>query len=326
MGISAGLKRLACGLACAVQADAVYRRRLQTRCLVPILNLHRIHPEPNPYWSPLTPDLFDQLLGYVGRHFHVTTLRDMEMVPDRPSVVLSFDDGYRDYLDYAVPILQKHGMTANQNVIPACIESGRPPWNVAMHDFLQVAPPSLVAEMDLPGFLVPPPGDDPAEKARYGLALSRFLKNRPRAERQSLWTGVAAAMARYGDVPFTPMLTAAEVRQAAAVGEIGAHSFDHESMGYEDMAFFAADVAACQRYFGETLGLPMDTYAFPNGSHRPEQVTWLHQQGVSRVLLVGEHLAMAGGGAYGRLTVHGATLDELKLRAVGCFAAPAGGR
>ncbi|MBC7543471.1 MAG: polysaccharide deacetylase family protein [Candidatus Sericytochromatia bacterium] len=313
------LRRLVCSLACLAQVDTARRWRLHARRLVPILSLHRVHPVANPFWSPLDPDLFDQLLAYIGRHFHVTTLSAMAMTTDRPSLILSFDDGYRDFLDYAVPLLAKHGLPANQNVIPACVESGRPPWNVAMYDFLQVAPPTLLAEMRLPGFDMPAPTADADSKMRFGLALSRFLKNRQRSERASLWAIVSEAMARFGDVPFTPMLSATEVRQLAMTHEIGAHSFDHESMGFEDMGFFEADVAACQRYFAETLQLPMRTYAFPNGSHRPEQIQYLQAQGISRVLLVGEGLAQPGTGVYRRLTIHGSSLDELKLRTVGYF-------
>ena len=53
---------------------------------------------------------------------------------------------------------------------------------------------------------------------------------------------------------------------------IGAHSFSHESMGYESDSFFRADLMQCRNFFEQQLRLPLDAYAFPNGSYRPEQI------------------------------------------------------
>src|SRR5207245_3008733 len=89
-----------------------------------VLNLHEVRPEPNPFWSPLPPALFDQLLGFVAPRFFVTTFaRAGENDSGRPALILSFDDGYHDYLEYAVPLLRKHRLPSNQNVIASAARS-----------------------------------------------------------------------------------------------------------------------------------------------------------------------------------------------------------
>lgn len=116
--------------------------------------------------------------------------------------------------------------------------------------------------------------------------------------------------------PGRRMLTAAEVRECGVVHEIGAHSFHHESMGHESDDYFLSDLSECRSYFDEILQIPLRIYAFPNGSHRPNQITALRDDGIIP-LLVEEKLATIGQEAYPRLTIHGSSVGELWFRSLG---------
>ncbi len=262
--------------------------------------------------------MFDELLGFLRQHFHVSTFRDLAAVEDaRPCAVLSFDDGYYNFAEYAMPILDKHGLAANLNVIPNCVLTGEPPWNVRLYDFLNSVPRSLINEIRIPAFDGRLADDSADCKVRYGLAISRFLKNRPRRERTELWSEVSAVMARGSDLKATRMMSTADVRDAAAVHEIGVHSYSHESMEFEDEEFFEDDFQKCVGYFHEELRLPLQIYAFPNGSYRPEQITYLEKQGIQRILLVGEDYAGRDQRVLPRFTIYGATSAEARIRALG---------
>ena len=311
----------------AGREGALYRR-VRDQDLLVVLNLHRVSPEPNPYWSPLHPRLFDALCGFLARRFHVTTFAGLaeRSAGDRrlPALVLSFDDGYRDFLDYALPILRKHGLRANQNVVGSCLETGLPVWTVLLSDFLVAAPRTLLGELRLPGFPARHGGDDQEAKRVYGLALSAFLKQRSRAEREPLWSAVRALMDRTSFTA-TRMMTKADVQAIATECEIGSHSHGHESMGYESDAYFAADFARCRTLFVDELGLPLGVYAFPNGSYRATQLEWLGAQpGLQHVLLVDEKYSAAGeprrlGGArlHARLTMSSESVPETRFVALG---------
>ncbi|HEU4532455.1 MAG TPA: polysaccharide deacetylase family protein, partial [Polyangiaceae bacterium] len=312
------LKRAAFGLLGLARVDLRLADGLGREGATIVLSLHRVSPLPNPYWSPLHPNLFEALLRFLGEHFSVRGLGD-DAKPcwGRPCVVLSFDDGYYDFVEYAMPTLERFGFTANQNVIPACVASGEPPWNVKIYDFLNAAPPALLAELRPPGFDAPPPGAGAAARARYGAALSRFLKMRPRAERAPLWAHVAEVMARLDAAP-TRMMREADVRAAAAAHHhVGAHSYEHDSMGFESDEFLARDVDRCAEFFRDRLGLPLDTYAFPNGSYRPSQLGVLRAKGIKHILLVDEQVRAGGGDLYPRLTFSAESAAEARLRAAG---------
>jgi peptidoglycan/xylan/chitin deacetylase (PgdA/CDA1 family) len=100
---------------------------------VPILMYHYIRVNPNP-WDRLgfglsvTPADFETQVGWLAANgYHAIDLQDLERylagvasLPSRP-VVLTFDDGYRDFYTTAYPILRAHHFTAVTYVVSGFI-------------------------------------------------------------------------------------------------------------------------------------------------------------------------------------------------------------
>ena len=313
------LKRLYFRILHLLRQDERLLRGLGRQSAVAVLNLHEISPVDKAFGPPLHPVEFEELLVYVTKHFHVTTFHRAATPTDdkRPRVILSFDDGYQSFVEHAMPLLHAHGVAVNQNVIGESVKTGRPPWNTRLNDFLNAAPRSLINELRLPGFSMRLGSETPDEKAQYGVALSRFLKLRPRGAREPLWNRVEELMDRGGFVSSTRMMSVDDVRFAATEHEIGAHSFSHESMAFESDEYFLEDFARCEAFFRDELGLPLDIYAFPNGVYRQEQVEMLQRRGIRYVLLVEEKLATGLGGVFSRLTLSAQFGLEAKFQAVG---------
>ena len=282
-----------------------------------VLNLHRVSPVPSPYWPPMEPHVFEALLSYLDKHFEVRSLEHLdEKQGSRPIAVLSFDDGYYDFIKYALPLLKKYKMRANMNVIPKCAETGDPIWNVRLYDFLANAPFSLAKTVELPGLEERLQDESSSSKLRFGIAISKFLKDRPRGERQTLFHQIENLM-NTCEFLKTRMMSTAEIASIAQDTELGAHSYSHESMAHEPQEFFENDVAECSLYFAKQLGLPLQIYAFPNGSYRPEQIDFLRQSNVKKVLLVDEKPAELGSDVIRRITMYGDSPAEVRMRASG---------
>jgi peptidoglycan/xylan/chitin deacetylase (PgdA/CDA1 family) len=282
-----------------------------------VLNLHRVSPQHSPYWPPMKPAIFESLLRFLDENFEVRRLEDLsEPQGKRPIAVLSFDDGYYDFLEHALPMMRRYKMPSNMNVIPECAVTGRPIWNVRLYDFLASAPVSLINELDLPGFEMRLNDDLATSKVRFGMAISGHLKNRPKSEREELFQALDALMKRV-EFPSTRVMTAKEIRSASNEVEIGAHSYSHESMGHETDEFFDADLSACERFFETELRQPLKIYAFPNGSYRGSQVELLRRKGVEKILLVDEKAAELDNDVVPRITMYGDTAAEVRLRSVG---------
>jgi len=293
--------------------------RLAARGVTTILNLHRVAPDDGSGYRPLAPDLFEELLVFLAKQFHFATFASLvEPAPrDRPRVILSFDDGYRDFFIHAMPILARRGVRVNHNLIPAAIERGEAPLNVVAQDFLGRAPRDLLRRLEVPGF------DQPITR-RASNALSRFIKYKPHVERQALAAQLWPQFRAWTEFLPTPMMSLNEARAAAEEHEIGAHSFHHDSMECESDDHLRADVRACRAWFRDRMALDPDIYAFPNGSCRPEQIAIARAEGIRHVLLVGEKFAENE--AY-RFTFDARSRGEMRFKATGRRAAvPVGAR
>lgn len=86
---------------------------------LPILMYHRVHPEGSPARYQVTPEAFEDQLRYLhDAGFYSVKLEDWRTaiatkspLPGR-AVLITFDDGYLDFLIYAWPLLKHYGFSA----------------------------------------------------------------------------------------------------------------------------------------------------------------------------------------------------------------------
>ena len=276
-----------------------------------ILNFHRLGPPDGSAYAPLDARLFERLLVWLKRHFEITTFARLAEPAERPRAILSFDDGYRDFVEVAMPILARHHVAANLNVVPRCAETGLPPLNILAADFIGQVPPERVRALRIAGIDSAAPGLWPR--------LDAHIKRLDQAGQDALEAELAPQLFAWEGFRPTPMMSVDDIRAAAAAGhEIGGHSFAHVSMDAEADDRLRADIARCRAWLGERLGLDMRIWAFPNGRLRPGQERVAADAGVAHVLLLGDGLD-DGRSPHRRLGMGGKSLPELRWRALGRF-------
>jgi peptidoglycan/xylan/chitin deacetylase (PgdA/CDA1 family) len=298
---------------------SLLRRRVRHRALL-VLNLHSVSSSSNPFWPSLDPELFESLVCFLSQNCVVTTfggIGDASANTDQPLAVLSFDDGYQDFVDIAMPIMKRYGVVANQNVIGECVETGNPPWIVRVSDELDGIPVSRLRRISLPG--VPMSlTNTAASKQRFGAVFTNYLKSLPQKDSEAIWSEVKRSLGEFEVRPPRPMMGSLEIQAAIDAGhEIGMHSYSHESMELVDADAFAADLLRAQDALGRCGTGAAPVYAFPNGSHRPEQIRVAQELGIRHVLLIGERPSRIGAYVHTRVTVRGESSDETVLRALG---------
>ena len=114
-------------------------RLARARRSLVVLTYHRIAPRGDgvdPYYDPVisaTPEGFRDHMRLVRDRFQVVRLDDLAgpaTIPDarKPSAMVTFDDGYRDNHDAALPILQELGIPATFFIPTDFLERPRLPW------------------------------------------------------------------------------------------------------------------------------------------------------------------------------------------------------
>lgn len=277
-----------------------------------VLNFHRVSQDDGSAYRPLNPKIFDDTLIFLKRNFSIVTFEQILEPSIKPKMILSFDDGYKDFIEVSVPLLRKHGIRCNHNIIPECIESQLPPLNVMAQDFIGKAPRNLVQKLNIPNF----DAQITSDTKRLGYRLSAFIKNRSHKEQEELRSILVPQFFEWRDFRPTSMMTLEDIRQIAESHELGGHSYSHSSMEYETDSFLREDVERCKTYFSEKIGTQMNIYAFPNGSCTDRQIDIVRGCGVSHILLVGEDFDVHPS-IHSRFTFDGLSLKEAKFKSLG---------
>ncbi len=111
-----------------------------------IFTLHRVLPEDPPSFSPnailqIKPGFLEAVIEKTrAAGFEIVTLdegvRRVKAPGGKPFVVFTFDDGYRDNLHYALPILRKHQVPFTLYVPTGLIDATAIVWWQALEDII----------------------------------------------------------------------------------------------------------------------------------------------------------------------------------------------
>jgi peptidoglycan/xylan/chitin deacetylase (PgdA/CDA1 family) len=241
-----------------------------------ILTFHHVSPDPVPAFAPnrllsITPDFLELTLQELdARGFEVIGL---DAVPDRlaepgygpPFAVLTFDDGYRDNVLHARPVLARHGVPWTMFVTSGFADQrGRLWWielerAVARLDTVRIAVGARTVDL---------PARTPAEKTIAFEALYRDLR---RGEEADLLARIAAlcdqAGFAAGDVASDLCLTWDALRDLAGdpAVTIGAHTVSHPMLAKHDAATAAWEIAQGRDRIAAALGREVRHLSYPVG-------------------------------------------------------------
>ena len=89
----------------------------------------------------ISPESFERRLQFLSRHYEIVPLQDAVAQHRegriRPhQVVLTFDDGFYNFLGRAVPILERYHAPATVYVVTSEVESGAPAFNLLAKDLV----------------------------------------------------------------------------------------------------------------------------------------------------------------------------------------------
>lgn len=232
-----------------------------------VLIYHRVLSQPDRLMpDEPTREQFAWQLDLLASQFNVLALGDALERQRRGSlpprcVCITFDDGYADNAEVALPELQRRQLPATFFVASDFLDGGCM-WNdhviAALRD-------TAHAELDLRELGLDRYASDRIESRRRSLdALIGALKYRPQAERADLVRRIRDLAETEG--PDGIMMSPDQVRELAAAGmEIGGHTMSHPilaSIGIDDAE---CEIGGGRERLQEITGTPVRLFAYPNG-------------------------------------------------------------
>jgi peptidoglycan/xylan/chitin deacetylase (PgdA/CDA1 family) len=244
-------------------------RRWRKRRGAIILYGHRVASEDLGYMPGLPPEHFDDQLAYVTRHFEVIPLSELlscfeerRPIPQQ-SVVLTFDDGFRDNYEAALPLLEKHRVPATIFAVTGSLSRGDLPWSQRLAYLCRHTEEAEIAAPWDHGSTLPL--SSPSERRAAYSALKTRVGRMAREERERHLASLAGALRVAA--PTDKMLTWDQARELVAAGvEIGAHTYSHALLAEMTDAEAEWEMRTSRDDIRRELGIERPAFCFPAGS------------------------------------------------------------
>ncbi len=233
-----------------------------------ILIFHRVLPAPDALFpGEVDVGRFDRLMSGVARAFNILALPEAAALlksgklPAR-ALVITFDDGYADNHELALPVLQRHGLTATFFVSTGFLDGGIM-WNDQIIECVRLASTSSLDASHLGlGSLPLQSLDDRRAAIAQILPQVKYMSLAGRHD------AIARLLASAGnpELPRTLMMRRAQVRALHEAGmDLGAHTVNHPILASLSDDEARAEIVNGRNEIEAIAGASVQTLAYPNG-------------------------------------------------------------
>lgn len=260
------------------------------RARLSILIYHRVLDEPDLLTNdPCDKKYFETQIRFLSTYFNVLSLpeaiqRLKEGTLPSKAACITFDDGYADNAENALPILKKLGVPATFFITTGFIGGGML-WNDKIIELVRIAPGDTLdlSAIDLGRHAI----DSLEERRRTLISLIQAIKYRTLEERnvliEQLFQQIPAAL------PDNLMMTADQIRQLHQAGmEIGGHTVSHPILVHTDDETVYTEIVDGKTRLEDIIQTPVRFFAYPNGKPKqdylPKHVAMLREIGFEAAL------------------------------------------
>lgn len=275
----------------ALYSLGYYRQRVKN--CVTVVMFHRVLPEQeserlgaNPEWT-VTPEFFDQCLAFFKNNYSVVDALDFIKGNELPknALLITFDDGWRDNVQYALPVLKRHGLNALFFIATNAIGRHEPFWQERIYADLQHG----------------------KDYSRLGSCYVDIVKRFTQSpEQKDAW---AASLNPWPHG--RSFMNNDELRLLLNEGmALGGHGHSHEGLSNLSLNMAMDELsqsAATLKGFNFESATSM---SFPHGKYTPELLESAHQQGFTKCFTSDQWLNQRTAVALGRLNINQQDLES----------------
>ncbi len=272
-----------------------------------ILMFHRVLPEelitrPNAYHTfgtLISQKYLDKVLSMIIENgFQFATISDLtKLVETDNKVVLTFDDGYADNFDYALPVLQKYQATATFfPVVRPCFEGSV----LALDTYYQCVDESELEESIRMDYI-------------SGNRKKIFYRSKPQIQLNLIknWFPKVNPISRVN------YLKKNQIKILSENGfEIGSHGMTHSLFTAEYMSenTIRYELTESKKNLEELIGKEVRAFCFPAGDYNETSIELVKDAGYTSVCLIKEKVTGCSFPAYKRIFVIPDSIEKLKSK------------
>ena len=264
--------------------------RFSKKNYLTILSLHRISDEEDLFFYPISPRQFEKLIEYVLKHYSVTSFSELSEPKTafaKPPLILSFDDGYYDFYEYALPILSKYDLPSNHNIVIECASDNKPIWTQRLNNiFNHCRINNITLRFETDQLNV---GIDNFDKnwIKYNLEVFRHLLQMPKPSRIRLLDEKEKELSLCSK---NKMMNWEEIAECSRHKvEIGSHTHTHDALStITEQEILEFEITKSKAEIERRINLPVNVFALPNGQGNTTINNFVQQAGYKYLLYVND--------------------------------------
>jgi len=198
------------------------------------------------------------------------------------SIVLTFDDGYKDNLTIAAPILQKYGIPATFFITTGYIGTGRMKWEDQLSCLIRRSKKEVISIKLSTHEIFFKVGSE-KEKLKVIDALVNILSHLSQTDKLHILNEIRIQSQVNCDDQADIMLSWEDVRELAGTPgfSIGSHAVTHRHLSQTQAHDIIFEVASSKEHLEKEISYPVTLFAYPYGDYNHTAITALQQSGYS---------------------------------------------
>ena len=258
---------------------------------------HRVSHVRDLLWDPISPEKFDAIIMLISKKFHVLNLENYlssestETFP-KPLATISFDDGYKDNIEFAADILTKYHCPASFYITTGCIENNIPVWTYSI-DYLFQNTANLTLEFNkdgIPENLKKTVWVNKKDRVEYAKKLKPYLKTINNCKRVSIISSIESS---FNDVssPLTMMNWKDINALVSSDFSIGSHTVSHPVLSsLEDEVMLVKELKNSAKIIAEKTGKYPLSISYPFGCYNSQVIDYAKKSGYKLGLSVKQRI------------------------------------
>jgi len=240
---------------------------------------HRVNHQRDPLWDPMDPILFEKCIVHIKKKYEVRVFEELMSSGDYKKksdfATIMFDDGYKDNIDTALPILEKHNVKATFYIVTNCIEKNIPTWtHILEYCFQNFKPDHINLDFDfLPEELRNVEFDEITTPLVYARQLKPQLKKINHFKRVLVLKEIQK-ITKIDNLPKL-MMNWDDIKKLISKGHyVGSHTVNHFMLGtVDDENIIAKELKESREIIYSKLGFYPRTISYPVGSYNEATIT-----------------------------------------------------
>ncbi|MBI3520966.1 MAG: polysaccharide deacetylase family protein [Bacteroidetes bacterium] len=262
-------------------------------------------------------DIFHSLIKYYSENYSVILPDQISQKTDKPKLIITFDDGYKDFINIALPILVHYNIPAIMNIVVQPLLTGKPFWTQKL-SYVINKKLELKENLDIEiggqhkKFTLTP---ENAEKIT--LEIYRLLKDSATETRSII---ISDLMEEAGIGPVNLLMDVNDLKLCMANNIlIGSHSYSHEILSEKTSdVILEKEVKESKIELEKIIGQAITIFASPNGELNQKILNLAKEVGYKYFLTTEENIYLPNSDSsinvVPRILLYDKTVNENILR------------